>query len=73
MLPNDVLCRIIEKLTLHDKIRLQLVSRKLHDLLMRPPSGEGLWGECDLSAEFSKFVVQENSLASSFIDAGVRR
>ncbi len=48
-LPDDVLFRIIKPLGLEDKIRLQHVSRKLYDLLLRPPPGEGLWGSFDLS------------------------
>ena len=55
-LPEDVLCQIIKRLGLYDKIRLQLVSRKLHALLLSPPPGEGLWGECDLSVHFEKFI-----------------
>ena len=54
-LPEDVLCQIIRKLDLYDKIRLQLVSRKLHALLAKPPPGDGLWGSCNLSVHFGGY------------------
>ncbi len=76
VLPDDLLCHIIAKTTLHDKIRLQLVSKKFRALLMMPPSGEGLWGQCDLSAVFSGFMVNGNDYwkyPQKFIEAGVRR
>ena len=55
-LPEDLLCQVIRRLNLYDKIRLQLVSKKLHALLLSPPPGEGLWGNCNLSLQFEKFV-----------------
>ena len=55
-LSDDLLCQIIRQLDLYDKIRLQLVSRRLHGRLLRPLPGEGLWGRCNLSRTFKRFV-----------------
>ena len=52
VLPIDVLCQIVKHLELHDKLRLQLVCRKLNALLISPPQGESLWGEFHLPATF---------------------
>ncbi len=67
-LPEDVLCQIIKHLSWHDKCQLQLVSRKLYAVMLNPPEGEGLWGECDLSALLSEHVKEDH-----FIEAAVRR
>ena len=66
-LPEEVLCQIISRLEFRDKLRLQLVCKKVHGLLIRPPPGEGLWGECNLSAEIR--CIEEQG----FIDPIVRR
>ena len=50
-LPDDLLFQIIKPLDLQDKTGLQHVSKKLYDLLLRPPPGSGLWGELYLSGE----------------------
>ena len=39
-----------------DQAGLHLVSSKLYDLLLSPPPGEGLWGDCSLSVVFTKSV-----------------
>ncbi len=67
-LPVDVLCQITKQLEFDDKLQLQLVSRKLHALLLRPPPGEGLWGDCDLSAVFGERLGKRG-----YIDPMVRR
>ena len=67
-LPVGVLCQITKQLEFDDKLRLQLVSRKLHDLLLRPLPGEDLWGECDLTAVFGKRLGKRG-----YIDPMVRR
>ncbi len=67
-LSEDLLYRIVHLLGLHDKIRLQLVSKKLCAVLMRAPPGEGLWGFCDLTETFSNLVAQDGC-----IDPGARR
>ena len=54
-LPDHLLCQTIGRLDLYDKIRLQLVSRKLHALLTKPPPGDGLWGSCNLSVHFGGY------------------
>ncbi len=52
-LPEETLCQIVRQTDFQDKIQLQRVSRKLNALLMSPPPGEGLWGECDLTTDFN--------------------
>ena len=65
-LPEELLCQIVKHLDFHTKLRLQLVCKRLYALLDCPPSGQGLWGECDLSADFG-------CVDQGFVDPGVRR
>ncbi len=58
-LPDELLCQIMKHLDFWDKIQLQLVCRKLNALLMSPPPGEGVWGECDLSTDFNGAEEEE--------------
>lgn len=64
-LPIDVLCQVVKYLEIHDKLRLQLVCTKFYALLISPPPGEGLWGECHLPTDVS--------CAGDYTDPVVRR
>ena len=63
-----MLCQIVKQLDLDDKLQLELVSRKLHALLLRPPSGEDLWGECNFSVVFAECLGKRG-----YIDPMLRR
>lgn len=66
-LPEEVLCQIIKHLNVHNKLRLQLVCKRVYAMLSISPPGQGLWGECHLSAEFD--CIEEQG----FIDPVGRR
>ena len=66
-LPEEIVCQIVKHLEFRTKLRLQLVCKRLYALLSCPPSGQGLWGECHLSADLS--IVGEQG----FMDPLMRR
>lgn len=64
-LPDDVLAKIIPSPGFHDEIHLQLVSKRLCDLLTSPCPQLHLWGVVDLLDLRMQLMPCQDSRTSS--------